>query len=254
MEEILRHTKEYLAHTLPDFQTKGKFFTCPTCKQVKCLFIFNSGYRMFCHSCKRTIGNICDVLNPENPDAVLQDIVTTLNLNMVLPTESNDILATYETNGFDLVPLVKDLKIPTEKDWLNKEHKSITEWKHWLANGLNIGVKTGKKSNLTVIDIDTATIPEEIKQVMGEVVIQKTPRGWGLFYLYTDLPTTRIDELKIDILNDGKQCLLTPSITDGQKREFTTSFALKEMPSELKILLEDKLTLPNLKSFSEKLD
>ena len=46
----------------------------------------------------------------------------------------------YKKLGFDLVPIIRNGKIPIEKDWTNKSHKDIGEWNNWLKTGINIGV------------------------------------------------------------------------------------------------------------------
>jgi hypothetical protein len=183
---------------------------------------------------------------------VIDEVCKLMNLKRPNTKKIEQFLQYYGDNHFDIVVLAKNQKIPIEKDWLNKEHRDITDWKNWLDCGLNIGVKTGQKSSITVIDIDTGEIPESIQKVLGTPIIQRTKQGWHLFYKYVDLPTTRIDDLKIDILNDGKQCVVYPSVVEGIERDFQGEFILTEMPTALKTLLEEKLSVP-VRTFSEKM-
>jgi hypothetical protein len=58
--------------------------------------------------------------------------------------------------------------------------------------------------------------------------------------------------LKIDIENDGGQCVAYPSTVDGVKRKINSFKPVIEMPKVLLDYLKTKVTVP-LKSFSEKL-
>jgi len=131
-----------------------------------------------------------------------------------------DICNAYEKFGFDLVPVAAGGKNPIEKDWPNKTHTNKEEWLEWLEQGLNIGVKTGNRSKITVIDIDCQKIPEILEPYLNKTLYQITQKGYHLFFKYNEmLPKTGIKELKIDIENDGGQVVLFPSIVKGQSRQ-----------------------------------
>jgi hypothetical protein len=163
-------------------------------------------------------------------------------------------LEQYEKWGFDLVPITANGKIPVENEWTKKSHKNIEEWNRWIKEGLNIGVKTGLISNITIIDIDQKPIPEEIKKMMGNPIIQESGKGFHLIYRYdSDLRKTRIDELKIDIENDGGQVVIYPSLVNDVRRKFIeTPVEITSMPKELKAFLLSKITVPR-QTLSEKL-
>lgn len=148
------------------------------------------------------------------------------------------ILNKYETLGFCLVPCAKKDKNAIQKGWTEKQNRNKAEWASWIANGLNVGVRTGEVSGITVIDVDILTkmekielvkeetpqerkneilsrkvIPPEIKPIMGDPLIQETLGGFHLFYKYTNLPKTRIPQkgYAIDLENDGGLVIVVPA-------------------------------------------
>jgi len=267
MKEIRLKTIEYLEKVVPNFKkTRGKNinFTCPQClsDEPTCHLISPTVPVLMCTKCasqgKGRLGYVDEYyakVRNCTPDEVLQDIVKVLSLTTPAPKTLKEFLDFYEQMKFDLVPVSRNSKAPIEMAWTTKTHTDRKEWEKWLENKLNIGVKAGECSNVTVIDIDTAEIPEEIDKLKGEeVLIQKSRQGWHLFYQYEpELVTTRIDEMKIDILNNGKQCILYPSEIDGYFRQFVTDLKpIPKMPSALKDYIKEKTGKnPVTKTFSE---
>lgn len=267
MKEILSKTIEYLEKVVPNFKkTRGKNinFTCPQClsEEPTCHLISPTVPIMMCAKCgekgKGRLGNVAEYYSKVRnctQDEVLQDIVKVLSLTTPAPKTLKEFLDFYEQMKFDLVPVSRNNKAPIEMAWTTKTHTDRKEWESWLENKLNIGVKTGECSNVTVIDIDTSEIPEEIEKLKGEeVLIQKSRQGWHLFYQYEpELVTTRIDEMKIDILNNGKQCILYPSEIDGYFRQFVTDLKpITKMPPALRDYIKEKTGKnPVTKTFSE---
>ncbi len=185
---------------------------------------------------------------PKDEETQFQYIKEILDLKITTQKDDEDMetyLDFYVKNNFDLVPIAHDKKVPVEKDWTNKQHKDKDEWLRWIKkNSLNVGVKTGKQSNVTIIDIDQKPIPEAIKKVMGKTLMQESTKGYHLFYKYEkDLPKTGIAEYKIDIENDGGQVVIYPSIVKGIQRKISIS-EISTMPKELKTLLQKKITTP----------
>ena len=148
------------------------------------------------------------------------------------------ILGRYEQEGFCIVPCAKKDKAPIQKGWTEKENRNKYEWAGWVINGLNIGIRTGKVSGITVIDIDILSkqekielvkddtpqerkdeilrkkkIPEEINRIMGDPWIQETLGGYHLFYKYNNLPKSRIkrEGYFIDLQNDGGLIVVEPA-------------------------------------------
>jgi len=234
MKEILEHTIEYLKKTIPDFKKNRKEFTCPSCKAdpPTCNFISDYHYIMACCKCGFQ-GDLTELINPDK-DKALEQIRDFLGLKIKINPELDGLFSFYTDNAFDLVPVQKNGKAPIEKDWTNKNHKNPDEWKMWLERGLNLGVKTGKISNITVIDIDDPTLVEEIKTIFNPTTYQITNKGVHYFYKYEeDLPKTRIDKYKIDIENNGGQVVIAPSTVDGIERTIVVD-KIATMSPELK--------------------
>jgi hypothetical protein len=234
-KSVLINTIDYLKKAVPDFVTEksGKsksIFTCPLCKNKlpSCSFKPFSEFQMYCTACKKSFDAI-DVWKDINPsknlseEDILTDIQRSIGGNhLISPTEINNLIVKYQKLGFDLLPIGAGSKIPLEQGWQHKVHKELSEWENWIFKyNFNIGVKTGKSSNCIVIDFDSK-IPKELKNILGDTLIQKTPRGVHYFYQYdSELSNTNnLGNLKIDIRSDGGQIVVAPSITDGESREF----------------------------------
>jgi len=254
MRKIFNYTEEYLKKK--DLKNIGGMYICPNCnKPIASLRPFID-FSLFCMSCQK-IGNLFDIVRileedkkEWNDDNIENYVKELLELDIITEKDIDNALSFYEKNGFDLVPIVKDGKIPIEKDWVNKKHINKEEWMQWLDRGSNIGIKTGKCSNITVVDIDSQNIPEVLEKYVPKTLTQKTKNGIHLFFKYTeDLKKSRISDLKIDLENLGGQVVAHPSIVEGVGR--TMSFKdIIEMPSEVKdfILSQTK----NWKSSLEK--
>lgn len=266
MEKVIieGYLLEYLKKREVKLKVSGKvtMLECPYCHKnpmsatipPRCNFIT-------CYSCNRHKKTIIDLVRDiekieGTDDDIIHYIKELLNLDIITKKDkarTDEILNFYKENNFDLVPVARDKKIPIESDWTNKEHKEIEEWQRWLNDGINCGIKTGKRSNLTIIDVDVKPVPSELLPLVGETFVLETSKGFQFYYKYVaELPKTRINELKIDIENDGGQCVAFPSIVNNVKRKINIFKPIAEMPKELLAFLKTKVTVP-LKSFSEKL-
>lgn len=264
MNRLRDKTIEYLELKLEGFKKDRKLFTCPECKQVLANFIPHSPIKaVHCHGCSKHLGDIFDIVKivePDKidytPDELIYYLKELLEVDLITKKDILSALDFFSNNKFDLTPIARDQKIPIEKEWTTKTHTNRNEWEEWIfSNGNNVGVKTGKCSNITVVDIDTKTIPPVIEEwyKKNKTLSQTTEKGYHFFFQYDpELPTTRIEDLKIDILNDGKQCVIFPSVVDKKKRDIFFN-DIAPMPVEIKLFLREHITLPNLKSFSEKL-
>jgi len=178
-----------------------------------------------------------------------------LNLNIKTKKDKDQIteaLDFYKENNFDLVPVAKDQKNPIESAWTSKNHKEKEEWERWIKDGINLGCKTGKISGVTVLDFDTKEIPQEILAILGETFTQQTTKGTHYYYKYEELPKTRINELKLDIENDGGQVVVYPSYVSGAQRKLPKITPIIKMPSKLLEYLQSQVDVPR-KSFSEQI-
>lgn len=260
----------YLEQNVKDFKVnkRGKFpiFTCPHCNKMETARFVPGADKINCMACNYTgdIHDIACLLGNVDYTDTKESIMDKICADLDIQNDSKIIktLEYYKANKFDLTPLQHNSKIPFELDWLNKEHKDDDEWFKWLSEmRLNIGVKTGSRSGITIIDVDQETIPADIELLKGNPLIQKTGRGWHLIYKYSSkIPTTKIAEYKVDLLNDGKQAVLYPSDivnADGSKnkREFITELIpLTDIPEDLLRLLLSKLEPTAIESKQESLE
>ena len=253
--KILAHTLDYLKKVWPEFKAdmKGhsKMILCPYCqKQPLSARLFPVlEYKTVCLACGKTyyLPDIVRQLEPDkvnlSDDEILVHVKDFLKLDIQTDTEITQWLKFYEQNKFSLVPIQKNGKVPIETAWTTKEHKNINEWDNWLETNLNLGIRTGSVSGITVIDIDQKPIPEEIKKIMGETLIQETKKGFHLIYKFTSsLPTTvKIGDENIDIRNEGAQIVTFPSIVEGVSRKYINKAEIIEIPEELKTLILSKI-------------
>jgi hypothetical protein len=267
---ILSHIRDYIIKKKIKYSKTGIgihkafHFDCPFCGAKNGAHLPALNNFIDCHNCnpKKKLGRTYDLIDlarkienlTGDEDDILHHLKELLKINVITKKDEERIesyLDLFEKNGFDLVPIKKDDKIPIEKDWTNKNHKIKKEWRQWIVDGINIGVKTGAISNVTIIDIDQKPIPEEVKKVMGETLMQESTKGFHLIYKYDkDFPKTRIDDLKIDIENDGGQVVIAPSIVKGVPRKIIKLLPVAQIPKELKEYLLTKITTPK-KTLSE---
>jgi hypothetical protein len=143
-----------------------------------------------------------------------------------------DAALMYAKLGWPVLPLRFDRssgvlkKVPLLRDWPNKASTKKDDVLDWFAPGsrnvylyreaLGIGVVTGKRSNLIVVDIDPRNGGEESLVLLGlelpETLTVKTPQG-GRHYYYACEETFRGFVLAdgIDIKGDGGFVVAPPS-------------------------------------------
>lgn len=256
-KQIKNYILDYLKARIPDFvQSSQKgLFTCPVCKQLSAnVYPPKSGIvHCFTPECGKQgdIFDICRKLDFDSQDIPDEDLADLLidELKIKTDNEINSWLQKYEKWGWSLVPVEANSKrANVEKDWQNKIHKSINEWREWLGANLNVGLLGGKNSNATLIDLDTKEIPEELKKHLNETLTQTTNKGYHLVYLYEpdllscDLRDTPC-KLPIEIRGDGGfQTVIYPSVVEDKERKWNDKEPIK-MPSELKQWLLERLVV-----------
>lgn len=145
-----------------------------------------------------------------------------------------DVAKKYARKGLKVVPVMLGGKNPIIQDWVNNASSDPEMLGHWFENNeLNIGIVTGKTSNIVVIDIDikngdgrlsVADFEGKTGAYLPETVTAKTQNGGlHLFFRYP----SGIENIKgrvgilpnVDIRADGNQVVVYPS--KGEKGEYT---------------------------------
>ena len=229
---------------------------CPYCDtdELSASIIPNTSL-INCLKCSHKKFNLLDLVREheyknDSDEEILEYLRDILELDVQTKKDQDKlekILTRYEKENFCLVPLAKKDKNPVQNDWTNKENRNKEEWAGWLINGLNVGLRTGTVSGITVIDIDILTreekillvkedtpqkvkdeilakrkIPEEIKKIMGEPWIQETQGGFHLIYKYVNIRKCRLkfDGYAIDLENDGGQIVVEPAPEVAVKEDY----------------------------------
>ena len=131
----------------------------------------------------------------------------------------------YLHAGFSVVPLRAGCKAPALVKWEPFQSEKATEeqvldwWTSWPS--ANIGVVTGRISNVSVIDVDGPTGIESFYQhLLGHIPktrTHSTPHGKHVLLEYhPDLKQGAGHLPGIDVRNDGGYIVAPPSVVDGQ--------------------------------------
>lgn len=123
--------------------------------------------------------------------------------------------------GPDKKPLIK---------WADYQKKRATEAevKLWwqMYPKANVGIVTGKISNLTVVDCDSSEAASIFREVYkGSTVTVKTPRGVHYYFQYADgtRNTVKIKGVDLDLRSEGGYVVAPPSINiEGKPYKWLT--------------------------------
>jgi len=108
----------------------------------------------------------------------------------------------------------KPAKHPRIKGWQQKATTKVSTIKEWWSEwpDANIGIVTGKKSGLTVVDVDD---PSQLKALgLPNTIISHTSKGLHYLYAYYKgiANEVNIKKKKLDIRNDDGYFIAPPSI------------------------------------------
>lgn len=162
----------------------------------------------------------------------------------------------FITNGFSVIPVGPDKKPLVA--WKNFQDRpptieEIQEWSEKFGDSMQLGLITGEKSGITVIDIEHGGRTDDL----SETVRSKTGGGgFHFFYKYAKGPKSaaRLWPL-VDVRNDGGFVVIPPSKSNKGVYEWLVPFAresLADFPLEYfnrKSAMWSKL--PTFKGFSE---
>ena len=248
---------EYLEKRISGFEKTKKngahLFTCPNLSNHKLktvgptATIISGSDKLACLRCgwKGSMYDAIRLLEPDKLNRSDAEITEYLMNSMKLDMYSE--LEMYKQLSFALVPIAKNSKNPIEKDWTTICHYEKVDWIKWLNNELNIGVRTGEVSGITVIDVDfKGEVDVNLIQLQKDIIdslqnantlTQNSPHGIHYVFKYDkDIPqTVNIANLHIDTRNDGGQILVQPSKIDAlcyTWRNLGTE--IKEIPTQMK--------------------
>lgn len=266
-EQIFAYLKTRIKHFV-DYRhpkTGGYSFTCPNITKHKysgtrsLTAEFKPSGKIACVSCEWE-GTIYDAIRVvEESLKNKSDAEVTAYLIEEMKLSLYKELDAYANYGFALVPLLQNSKIPYEKGWTEQVHKDKVSWIKWLNNNLNIGIRTGEVSNITVIDVDNkGELSPELKAQRDEIInalmlsgtlIQTTPSTGAHFVFKYDKDlrqTVNIAGLHIDIRNDGGQIVCAPSkIETSQYKWENLGNDIKIVAPELKTKLLELMKVDN---------
>jgi KaiC/GvpD/RAD55 family RecA-like ATPase len=151
----------------------------------------------------------------------------------------------YADTGFDIFPLQPKNKIPFANfSWnllASRDHAKITEW--WTQHpDANIGLATGARSGIVVVDIDLKSNGEEtianLIETYGELPLTPQCRtGGGGRHIFFQHPGFEIRNSAgklgdgIDIRGDGGYVVAAPSIHEtGNKYQWIDGYLLSKTP------------------------
>jgi len=131
--------------------------------------------------------------------------------------------------GFLVFPLKENEKIPATSNGFydaTREPKQLQEW--WLSHPeWNLGIRTGKDSDLDVIDLDMKNGKDGIgsyKSIADQLPtgnrIIKTPNGYHVYVKHSGALHTGADFLEgLDVRSDGGYVVGQSSVVDGKTYE-----------------------------------
>lgn len=220
---------------------RKEYFTCPFCfthGSANLKDKINNKFR--CLKCSKHLHYLDVIRELENKQGATDlEIINYLrSLNIKIPYTNEELFEFYQQNNFNLTPIARNSKVPFEQAWTQKEHRQLEEWRTWVTQGLNVGLQTGKVSGITVVDIDSKKVPNKLKSLITDTLVQHTGKGTHLIYKFDEeIPTTAFDfeGIHIDIKNNGGQIVIAPSQINGkQDRHFDLLIKPNTISKELK--------------------
>lgn len=147
-------------------------------------------------------------------------------------------------------------KRPLEPAWQKRKTATDLELKSWFKDtDNNLGLVCGKASDITVIDLDRmdwlgALFPSEQNLIEDTLMSNRISGRGHVYFKYSDLlPSQKLHEFGIEVLSDGNNAVLPPSIhAQGQTYQWKDP---SKTPSPI-----PKSTIKNislLKSLSQKI-
>lgn len=143
-----------------------------------------------------------------------------------------------------MVPVVPGMKSPAVA-WATYQHRlpTETELRRWwgMNPDFNIGIVTGKISNLAVVDVDPkrgGQVDPFVFEHPTDVVVQTGGNGYHLYYRYPEdidnVPNLVGFQPGLDIRGDGGIIIAPPSVhTTGSRYAWIRQGGLGQFPAEV---------------------
>lgn len=250
----------YLEKKIPNFlktrksKTGELLFTCPNLSNHKfktnsLTATFSPSGNIYCLVCGWK-GSFYDAIRiVESNYKTKTDAEITNYLIEELKLDMYKELNEYQKYDWELLPIIANIKDPISgESWKANHYKDKISWIKWLNNQFNIGLKTGKINNITVIDVDLKIAPTETDEEIYKsltalnTLIQDTPHGKHFIIVYDEelhqtakLGRKQNIKTSIDIRNDGGYILVAPSKIDGLTYKWKNlGTEIKQISPELK--------------------
>ena len=165
-----------------------------------------------------------------------------------------NIIEVYLKNGYSLIPLKTNTKIPaiSWKQYQKKKasYEDVISWSFKFP-GHNLGIVTGQISKLVVVDIDDlAILPKLLKELpeLKQTTKVKTTRGFHFYFSLNGNGKVKATKnflgLKVELFSDGQQVVAAPSKINGVTRTFEAPLEMMlPFPSRLYDKKENKQTI-----------
>ena len=129
--------------------------------------------------------------------------------------------------------------LPSWREYQKRKptEEEVTQWFTNDYPGANIGIITGKLSNLVVVDLDTQEIADDFREKgwFDKAGVVKSGRGYHLYFQYPDFEVTNAvnKELKVDIRGEGGYITAPPSVHgSGIEYKWISGSILTQDPGE----------------------
>ena len=129
--------------------------------------------------------------------------------------------------------------LPSWREYQKRKptEEEVTQWFTNDYPGANIGIITGKLSNLVVVDLDTQEIADDFREKgwFDKAGVVKSGRGYHLYFQYPDFEVTNAvnKELKVDIRGEGGYITAPPSVHgSGIEYKWVNRSILTQDPGE----------------------
>jgi putative DNA primase/helicase len=148
----------------------------------------------------------------------------------------------YADRGLHVFPVTPGRKTPLTEHGCKDASSDLNQIREWWARWpeANIGLATGGKSNIVVVDYDVKKGKPGLKTYASfqrrfgiDTLTAQTPSG-GIHQFFRYVPGLRnaVDRLPgVDIRTDGGYVLLAPSIVDRKPYKWIRIVSPAEMPA-----------------------